>query len=382
MDRFRQAAALASGPAEVIDFLLPLWAASALGASPGAIGLVVAVEALISLVVRPGAGVLADRYETSLVAAAGAALSAVALGLYAAASGIGLVAVGAALGGAGGALFWVALRADVGRHLDHDPAAYARLLSSEQLGALIGFTIAMSLLGALGYRPLFLVGAAAYGLACLLLVGARVPRTHQRVGETAGLVGIRAVGAVLAPLIAVTALTAGVEAALSLLLILHLQSEFDLDPRAIAVLFLPGAILLVVLPERAFKVAVRLGRTRSLIVSLMASAAFAIALAAVGSPLTVALMWTLWAACLAAAVPVEQSTVAAASRDSLGRGLGLYEAGTLLGILLAAPALGALYGGLGWSAACITVAGLLLTGAALIPRALRAVGLPDELAPP
>ena len=364
----------------MIDFLLPLWAASTLKASPAAIGLVVAVEALVSLAVRPAAGVLADRRDTSLVAAGGAALSAVGLGLYAAASGIGVVAVGAAIGGAGGALFWVALRADVGRHLDHDPAAYARLLSSEQLGSLVAFVIALSLLGALGYRQLFLLGAAAYVLAGLLLVGARGPEQRQRDGDSGGPVGIRAVGAVLAPLIAVTALTAGVEVGLSLMLILHLQSAFDLDPQEIALLFFPGAILLVVLPERAFEVAVRLGRARSLMVSLVASAVFAIGLAAVGSPLTVALLWALCAACLAAAVPVEQSTVALASRGSLGRGLGLYEAGTLLGILAAAPVLGAVYGELGWGAACTAVALLLLAGAALIPLALRAVGLPDDLA--
>jgi MFS transporter, DHA1 family, multidrug resistance protein len=36
-----------------MDFLLPLWAAADLGATPAAIGLVVAVEAGTSLAVRP-----------------------------------------------------------------------------------------------------------------------------------------------------------------------------------------------------------------------------------------------------------------------------------------------------------------------------------------
>lgn len=259
MDRFRRAAALASGPAEVIDFLLPLWAASALGAAPAAIGVVVAVEALFSLVVRPGAGVLADRHDASLVAAAGAALSGTAFVLYAAAPSIEVVGLGAAFGGAGGALFWVAVRADVGRHLEQDPAAYARLLSSEQLGSLVAFMIALSLLGAVGYRPLFWLGAAAYGVAFALLLGLRGTVKPSRLDEAGRPVGIRAVGRALTPLIALTALTAGAEAGLSLLLILHLQSAFDLDPQEIALLFFPGAILLVVLPERAFEVAARLG---------------------------------------------------------------------------------------------------------------------------
>ncbi len=140
-------------------------------------------------------------------------------------------------------------------------------------------------------------------------------------------------------------------------------------------------MLLVVLPERAFELAVRLGRARSLMVSLVTGAVFAIALAVVDSPLTVALVWTFCAACLAMAIPVEQSTVATASRGSLGRGLGLYEAGTLLGILVAAPVLGAVYGEFGFATASVSVAAILLAAAVLAPTTLRAVGVSDELAP-
>jgi MFS transporter, DHA1 family, multidrug resistance protein len=376
---FRRAAALASGPAEVIDFLLPLWAASDLDASPAAIGAVVAVEAIVSLIVRPAAGVLTDRHEGRLAAGAGAALSALAFAVYATAPNIGVVAAGAALGGAGGALFWVALRADVGSHLDEDPAAYARLLSSEQLGSLLAFVIALSLLGAIGYRPLFWLGAGAY-LAALGVVVRGRPEERPRAAELDRPAGLRAVGAALAPFLALTALTAGVESGLALLLILYLQAAFHLDPREIALLFFPGAVLLVVLPEPAFEFATRLGRTRSLMLSLIAGAAFAALLALVGSPLVVALMWTLCAACLATAVPVEQSTVARASLGSLGRGTSLYEAAVLLGIIIMAPALAAVYGGLGWSTACVVIACGLVAGAALVPLALRALGLPDDLA--
>ncbi|MDQ5833312.1 MAG: MFS transporter [Actinomycetota bacterium] len=193
--------------------------------------------------------------------------------------------------------------------------------------------------------------------------------------------GLRRVGRVLAPLLAVTALTAGTEISLGLLLILHLQSAFDLDPQTIALLFFPGAILLVVLPERAFDVATRLGRQRSLVLSLIAGAVFAASLALVDTPLTVALMWTLCAACLAAAVPVEQSTVALASKGSLGRGTSLHQAAVLLGTIVIAPPLAAVYGELGWPTACVFIAVGLIIGAGLVPVALRALGLPNELAP-
>jgi Mg2+/Co2+ transporter CorB len=50
-------------------------------------------------------------------------------------------------------------------------------------------------------------------------------------------------------------------------------------------------------------------------------------------------------------------------------------------ILIAAPVLGAVYGEFGFAVACGSVAVILLLGAALIPHALRAVGVPDELGP-
>ena len=194
LGRLRYGAALALGPTEVMDFLLPLWAAADIGATPAQIGLVVAVEATASLCVRPVAGVLADRADGQLVAAIGAALYAAAFVVYALAPGIVVVGLGGAVGGAGGALFWVALRADVGARLEQDPKAYARLLSSEQAGSLAAFVIGLSLLGSIGYRPLFLVGAAACGVAMALLLGGRGTARPQHREAVDGRTGLRHVG--------------------------------------------------------------------------------------------------------------------------------------------------------------------------------------------
>ena len=152
-----------------MDFLLPLWAAADLGATPAAIGLVVAIEAGTSLAVRRVAGVLADRANRQVVAAVGASLYAAAF------------------------------------------VVYARLLSSEQAGSLAAFVIGLSLLGSIGYRPLFLVGAAACGAAMVLLLGGRGTAGPRWRDGLDGRAGLRHVGGRLAPLLAVTALTAGAE---------------------------------------------------------------------------------------------------------------------------------------------------------------------------
>lgn len=315
------------------------------------------------------------------MAAIGAALYAAAFVVYAVAPGIVVVGLGAAVGGAGGAMFWVALRADVGARLEQDPAAYARLLSSEQAGSLAAFVIGLSLLGSIGYRPLFLVGAAACLVAMALLLGGRGTARPQPRDGVDGRTGLRHVGGRLAPLLAVTALTAGAESGLALVLLLHLQTRFGLEPQQIALLFLPGAIVLVVFPRRAYELAIRLGRARSMMFSLVAGALFTASLALLDTPLVVAALWMLCAAAIATALPVEQATVAQASAGSLGRGMGLYETAALLGAVIASPVLAAVYGGPGWRIACAIAAAGFILGAALVPLVVRMLGLSDELAP-
>ncbi|QZE24940.1 hypothetical protein K4X33_12485 [Brevibacterium casei] len=88
--RVQSAAGFFSGPAELLEFVLPLATAQILGATPAQTGALLAVQFLVSLLVRPVAGVLVDRAGsergTLLLAAAGAGCGALSFGLYAAAT--------------------------------------------------------------------------------------------------------------------------------------------------------------------------------------------------------------------------------------------------------------------------------------------------------
>ena len=373
--QLRRAAALASGPTEVMAFLLPLWAAHDLGASPTAIGIVLAIESIISLIARPLVGVLADRIARRQLAASGAALYAASFVAYAVAPNIALVGAGAAIGGAASAFFWVALRADLGEHVGDDPAVFARLLASEEQGILVAFVIGLAVLGAIGYRLVFLLGAASCAWATTTLLRTQAEPRPIRPATTAE-AHLARVARKLALLLVVTALTAGAEAGLALILLLHLQTRFELSPTQIALLFLPGSIILSVLPQHIFRIACRIGRAHAIATSLVASAIFAIGLGIVDNPIAVAVLWTIWAVSIAGAVPVEQVTIAQASPDQLGRSFGLYQAAALAGAVIAPPTLAAIYQTTGWTTACVVAATALLTGAALIPLALRPLQLP------
>ncbi|MDJ1136550.1 MFS transporter [Streptomyces iconiensis] len=418
--RVLSAATLASAPSEVLDFLLPLWAGSSLGASATVIGALIAVESVLSLVVRPLAGRASDRFDPRHVAAAGAVLYAASFAGYALATGYPVAFAAAALGGCGGALFWVGLRTWVGSRTASEgdglrSSGYGKLLTAEGEGAFVGYLVAFALLDQGGYVLLFWVGAAACATAAVLL-GLHGERTRARQGPEAG-PGAEAgtepgaepgTGADtepgagpdaeakpevdagpwpldrrrLRPLMGVSALTAAAEAGVWMLLLLRLQEDLGMEPVEIAMVFAPGFIVFILVPEHAHHVTERLGRTRTMVLAFTAAALFAGGLAVAATPVVIACLWALAAACYAAQIPVEQATIAAASGGSVGRGMGLYESARLVGVMAGPLLMGGLYQAVGWAAACGLAAVLSLAGALAVPRALRATGLPEPAGTP
>ncbi len=374
------AAALVNGPAELVDFVLPLWAGAVLGAGPAAVGALVALELAVSVLLRPAAGVLADARERRTVAAAGALLYALSCAGYALAPALPVAFAAAVLGGAGGALFWVPVRAAVAERLDADPGVYPRLVSWEETGSWVAFVAGLSLLPALGERGLFAGCAAACAVAAgVLLTAPR--RASSAPGQERG-PAASALLRRLRPVLVAVAATATAEAAVSVLLLLHLQRGFGLGIVEAALVFLPGAVAMGALPGPLGRLVLRHGRRRVLVGGSLASAAFAASLAVAPSPPVLAVLWVLSAAAYAAVVPVQQAVVAEASGAGAGRGLGLYEASALLGGAVGAAAAGVLYQGASWAVGCLVAALVLAAGAVLVPRAVRALGVADRPAVP
>jgi MFS family permease len=370
------ASALTNGPAELVDFVLPLWAGLALGASATEVGVLVALEMAVSVVVRPLAGVLADARERRHVAAAGAAAYGLACAAYALAGagepGIALAYGAAALGGAGGALLWVSLRALIGERLAEDSGAYARLMASRENGAWLAFVAGLSLLGLVDFTGVFLGCAAACLAASAVLLAA--PRRAPG-APAAGRQGLGVVGRRLRPMLLAVALTMTAEAAVGMLLLLHLQRGFDLEVVEAAYVFLPGAIVMGLLPQRLHAVVVRFGRTRVLTLASVSSAAFALSLAWAPNPYAIAGLWILSGVAWAAVMPVQEAVVAEASGGQTGRGMGLYEASALVGGAIGALAAGVLYDASSWSVACVVASAVILAGAVITPRAVRRLGV-------
>ncbi|MGO1056621.1 MFS transporter [Crossiella sp. CA198] len=374
------AAALTKGPVEVLDFLLPLWAGAALGLSPALVGTLTAAETLVSFLIRPLAGVLADRFDRAKLAALGALGYAASFALFAVATAFPLALVAAMVGGAGGALFWVALRAKVGEDLPTDSGAFSKLFAAEGVGTWVAMVIAVSLVSRIDYRGVFWLCAAGCVAAAVVLFTLKSP---PRAAIDPASPKLRELGGRMYPLLGVIVITAIAEAGVALLLLLHLQRGHNLQLGAIALVFLPGFIVYSTLPEYLHGVVTRLGRTRVVTVALLLSAVFAVGLSFAPHPVVLAGMWILSAAAFAAAIPVEQSVVAEAAGGSLGRGMAIYESATLLGATIGTFGAGLLYNsGSGWQIACVVAAVLLATAAVLVRGAIRRIGVSDRVPVP
>ncbi|WP_316291380.1 MFS transporter [Clavibacter michiganensis] len=183
---------------------------------------------------------------------------------------------------------------------------------------------------------------------------------------------VRGLARRLRPLLAVVTVIGTAEAAVGLLLVLHLQRELGLEPLAIAWVSLPGGIALAVAPPHLHRLTVRYGRTPVLVAAAIAGAAFAGGLALARDPMTIAVLWILSALALAAILPIEQAALTeAAGPARIGRALGLYEATTLLAAALGSLAAGILYDAVPWAAACATSAAVILVGGLLLPWIIR-----------
>ena len=372
-----QAASLTRGPGELLDFVIPLWAGIALGAEATVIGLLVSLELVVSVLVRPLAGRVADSAERRTWAAVGALVYALSCAGYAASDSFGqlsLAYLAAVVGGIGGSFLWVSLRAMVSESHSSDAGVFPRLLAAEETGSWIAFVAGLTLLSVVGFAGVFLLCAASCLVGAVVLM--RAPRrevTRDRPDDA----DPRALTRVLWPMMISVAIAGLAEAAVGILLLLHLQKQFDLGVVETAYVFLPGAIAIAVLPTLLHRLVLRLGRRKALAGASVLSAAFAAALAFAPSPWVIGALWLLSGVAWAVVIPIEQAVLVEAAPGRVGRAMGLYESCGLVGGAVGAAAAGVVYDYGSWSLACGAFAAVILAGALIGPWSLNALGADD-----
>lgn len=363
-------AALVGGPADLLDFLIPLWAGAAMGLDAAVIGLLVATELFVSFVARFPAGLLADVWERRNIAAAGAALYGISCAGYALSTAPAMAFISAVIGGLGGALFWVSIRAIVSESVVSDSFAFPKLMSWQETGSWVAFVAGLTLINILSFQGVFLAASGACFIAAVLVATAirRTSSPSERAELAFPTQRLR-------PMLIATALTSLAEAAIGLLLLLHLQMTFALDVVSIALVFLPGAIVMSLIPGPAHRLTMRIGRQRVAVIAALSSATFAFTLAFAPSALLITALWILSAAAWAAIIPIEQSVIAEVAGERAGKGFGLYESARLAGAGVGALLAGISYEATTWQIVCILFAAVIAAGAIITPWAVRHSGV-------
>lgn len=350
-----------------------------LGAGAMAVGALIALELIVSVLVRPLAGVLADTRERTILAAVGALIYAASCVLYAFSTTLPLAYLAAVVGGVGWSLLVVTLRAIVSERLKQDSGVFARLMSAQETGSWVAFVGGLTLLGYTdSFRTVFLLCAGACAVGAVLLATSLKLRADTSAAATLNASGkVAGIARMLRPMLIVVALTGLAESAIGILLLLHLQRGLGLGIIEIAFVFMPGAIAMAVLPRPLHSVVKRIGRRKSMVAASVFSAVFAISLAWAPSAAMITVLWILSGVAFAMVMPIEQAAVAEAGERSVGRAMGTYDSVGLIGAAVGVLAAGALYEISSWQVACVVFGAVILSGAVLGPWALNRLRVTD-----
>lgn len=331
-------AGVVSGLGDLVDFVLPVWAASVLGLSPTIIGLVLATDLLTAVCLRPVAGHLADRVDRRLLTSLGGAAFASGLALLSVTDSVAPLLASAVMMGIGSAFFWVPLRTSVSESPDPH-RAFSELTSAEGTGIWVAYLIALSALPVVGYPGVFVLAAVGALTAAILVwrssrstpppnLAGTPPRTRSTPGSAARF-------------LAFVAAVAVVETAASVYLLLRLQDEFGLGLMDIVWLYVPGLVVYSMAPPWGIAATRRLGERGLLVGGLLLSVAGAMLVIFGPAPWILCTGWSLMCCSWAWLDPLQQTAASRVLSGGLGRAMGRYESATLAG-----GAAGAAAGGL------------------------------------
>jgi len=365
--RFLRGVTLISGATAVIEFALPLYLGATLAATASQTGLLVSTALVATVISRFLVGLLVDRQPPQILASAGALIYAAACAGYATATLASAFAF-AALSGVATALIWVSVSTVVGRRLHIEPAGFVDLFSSQQAGNWVIFTPAIILLAYTNYTALFYALAVAALVAAIYLVKLPAPPSYlltQQPGQAP-----RNLRGQLPLLIAVAAMVFA-EAGVSLLLLLQLYRHFDLGAAGAALVFLPGAIAMSMLPRLLNRAVSRFGKKRMTAVAGALTGLFAVLVLHASSPAMIAFLWILAAIGWAIIVPLQQTTATEGSNHAtIGRSLSRVQISSLIGGALGAFTAGFVFESSNRDLLVFVFAALALVGAALTAKAL------------
>jgi MFS family permease len=371
---------LVSFPFGILAFVLPIYGRE-LGASALEVGAFFSAFSIVPVVVRPFLGRALDRWGRRPFLLAGLVGYLAAVTVFGLASSVWMLTVARFVQGIGSAFLWLTaytmvadLAAVGGRGLN-----FGLIDESTNRGAIIGtvlgFGIMFRLQGGPGieWEKLWWILFAIYGVttvAALVIAwrGARETRPLIPSGAPVS----KGITRRLLTLMGIVLVTGASGAMVWPMLVIFLQDALHAQPNALALAYLPAAVLSSFLPSRLGVLSDRFGRRVPMIAGLLIGAAASALIPHLRSLIALTVLWAVESAGYAASVPAERAFVAdIAGEDVRGTSYGLYTFAYFLGSAIGPVAGGWLYDQVSPATPFYLNTAALLLGAVLVAVALR-----------
>jgi DHA1 family multidrug resistance protein-like MFS transporter len=374
---------IVSLPMGILEFMMPIYGDD-MGATAWQIGLMYSAFWLMSVLVRPLAGRLLDRYGRRPFYLGGVVTYALAMAAFLFAHNPTLLMLGRGVQGMGAALLWLSARTVMADLASED--ARARLQGTIDqfgaqgaiVGALIGLTVFQAFGLEIGWMWLFLGYALADGVALLVAARGLSETLPAAADPQAGPdpQRIRLTRAWLVLLAATAAVTAGWTMVMPIL-VLYLKQKFHTEVWVLAAAYLPAALVWALLPGHMGRLSDRVGRKPLMVGGLALAGVASLLIPMAGGLVVLAGLWVLEELAYTASEPAEGAMVADLSGgDERGRGYGLYTLAIGVGATIGPPLGGWLYD------ACSPVAPFIANAVMLLACALVVLVLLPESRPP
>jgi MFS family permease len=328
----------------ILQFSLPIYARQ-LGASALDIGAMVSIFAVMITIARPLVGWGIDHFGRKLFLVLSFVFYAVAMGLFAIAQNISMLYLARFVQGIGSSLLWIPAYTVATELSEHD---WGRAVGSVDMsanrggffGSFIGFGLMLMVNPfALAWKISFVV----YGIMTLIasvLTWRGVPETRMA-QEISGPVEESHLNRNRILRLMVIVLLTGISTAMiSPLLMIFLQDKFTTDVAALAMAFLPAALVYAYLPGYMGGLSDRFGRIPLMAIGLVGAGIVSLLMPLMTSLVMLSGLWLLEAVGLSASSPAQGALVAdLTGKNVRGTGYGFYTLASGLGLILG-PLLG------------------------------------------
>jgi DHA1 family multidrug resistance protein-like MFS transporter len=364
-------------PFGILSFVLPIYGKD-LGASALEIGGFFSAVSIVPVIVRPFLGRALDRWGRRPFLLFGLFSHAVAMIVFSFASSVFLLTVARFVQGLGTAFLWLTastIVADEAKETGrgHD---FGLIDEASNRGAIIGTTagfVVITVFSNQEWTQIWFWIFSSYSVLALLgfWYGLRgVPETRPVVNSLQ--VESRSFSGQLLALMGIVFITGASSAMVWPLLMVFLQDILHAEVWALALAYLPAALLSSFLPSRMGRIADRWGRKPPMIAGLMVGALASTLIPNLRNILGLTILWAVESLGYIASLPAERAFVAdIAGEDVRGTSYGLYTFAYFLGAVLGPLAGGWLYDNLGHGTPFYLNAVVLLLGGLLVASVLR-----------